>query len=64
MIWQVAAGVIIGGVCLGLLWFGVMMAGAPGHPNETKGTFKIGIGVVVAGLLIAALAIVMAISYL
>lgn len=64
MVWQIAAGIIIGGLCLGLLWGGITLAGMPGHPNDTEGAFKIGRAMIVAGLVIAALAIIMAIGYL
>jgi hypothetical protein len=60
MLWQVAAGVIIGGACLGLLWAGIMMLiETPQDPDDVKGVVKLGIFFIIAGLAIAAFTLAM-----
>ena len=60
MLWQVAAGVITGGACLGLLWAGIMMLiETPQDPDDVKGVVKLGIFFIIAGLAIAAFTLAM-----
>ena len=63
--WNVAAGIIIAGVCFGVLGLGVFLAATPGHPNdeERQQTVKCGFVLIAAGVALGTFVVVKALGY-
>lgn len=57
MVWEVAAGIIIAGFCLGLVYVGAFIAGAPTSPDNDETSMWRGIKIIAAGLMLSALVI-------
>lgn len=53
MTWDVAAGVVIGGGALGLIYVGLQIAGTPQQPNDDPPPMLLGYVMVLAGLAVA-----------